>query len=347
MNQENIQDNGSKGPSKKPQSQENKFFRMLLYFSLGTLGVALLAAVVTFIIALEGHEETMVPDLRGMELPNAIIELQDKGLYGTVQLRYSNKLSDKGTVLGQEPVAGAVVKATSEVLLRVSKGAAVEKLDNYVGWNVNELETHLKSLESVYGPLLELKKPYIRVYDESPVGTILEQKPEPGTELTVLTELELVVSKGPEGQITEVKDYTEMEWRNALAEIVASGHRFVFTVTNQEEGDPGTVVSQSPQPENEVPTETLRQLMIKAPDEIEENYRFGIIERELPEYPVHVPVQVELIRTSGEKETLISFNHKGGLLTIPYLEEVGSTIVIQIDGEEIVRHRVQESNIDT
>lgn len=332
--------------SKKSQSEESRFFRMVVYFSLGTIGLALLAAAVTFLLTLEGREETMVPDLRGMELPNAIIELQDKGLYGTVQLRYSNRLSDKGTVLGQEPVPGAVVKAESEVLLRVSKGAAVEKLDNFVGWNVNELETHLKSLESVYGPLLELKKPYIRVYDESPVGTILEQKPEAGTELTVLTELELVVSKGPEGQITEVREYIGMEWRNALSEIVASGHPFVFTVTNQEEGEPGTVVSQSPEPENEVPTETLRQLMIKAPEEIEEEYRFGIIERDLPEYPVPVPIRVELIKTTGEMEQLISFSHKGGLLTIPYLEEIGTTIVIQVDGEEIVRHRVQKQVLD-
>ncbi len=346
MNQENIQDNGSKGPSKKPQSQENKFFRMLLYFSLGTLGVALLAAVVTFIIALEGHEETMVPDVRGMELANAIIELQDKGLYGRVQLRYSNRLSDKGTVLGQEPISGAVVKAKSEVLLRVSKGAAVEKLDNYVGWNINELETHLKSLESVYGPLLQIKEPYIRVYDESEAGTILEQKPSPGTELSVLTELELVVSKGPEGQITETKDYTGMEWRSALGEIVSSGHPFVFTVTDQDEGEAGTVVSQSPEPGNEVPTETLRQLTILAPEDIEEEYRFGVIERDLPEYPVPVPVRVELIGTSGEKEQLISFSYRGGVLTIPYLEEVGSTLVIQVDGEEIVRHRVQKRGLD-
>lgn len=328
--------------SKKPQSEESRFFRMVVYFSLGTIGLALLAAAITFVLTLEGREETMVPDMRGMELPNAIIELQDKGLYGTVQLRYSNKLSDKGTVLGQEPVPGAVVKAKSEVLLRVSKGASVEKLDNFVGWNINELETHLKSLESVYGPLLELKKPYIRVYDESPVGTILEQKPDPGTELTVLTELELVVSKGPEGQITEVRDYTGMEWRNALSEIVSAGHPFVFTVTNQDQGDPGTVVAQSPEPENEVPSETLRQLMIKAPEELEEEYRFGIIDRDLPEYPVPVPILVELIKTTGEKEQLISFSHKGGLLTIPYLEEVGSTIVIQVDGEEIVRHMVQK-----
>src|SRR6056297_3603477 len=84
-----------------PQSgdPQKKFFRMVLFFPLGTIAVALLAAVLTFILNLEGEEETMVPNLQGMELPNAVIELQDKGLYASVQLRFSDRLSDKGTVL--------------------------------------------------------------------------------------------------------------------------------------------------------------------------------------------------------------------------------------------------------
>jgi len=331
-----------------PQSgdPQKKFFRMVLFFPLGTIAVALLAAVLTFILTLEGEEETMVPSLKGMELPNAVIELQDKGLYATVQLRFSDRFSDRGTVLEQEPLPGVVVKAKSEVLLRVSKGAAVEKLDNYVGWNIQELESHLKSLESALGPFLKLKKPYIRVNDETPSGTILEQKPKPGTELSVLTELELVVSKGPEGQVTEVMDYVEMPWRKALHSVVDSGSPFVFTVTRQEEGESGTVVSQSPQAGRDVPVETLRQLLLKAPDDLEENFQFGMIERDLPDYPVPVPIVVELIRPSGEIEELISFSHKGGLLTIPFVEEEESTILVKVDDEEVVRLKVSKPGLE-
>jgi beta-lactam-binding protein with PASTA domain len=284
----------------------------------------------------------MVPDVKGMELANAIIELQDKGLYAGVQLRYSQKLSEKGTVIGQEPSPGSIVKAKSRVSLKVSKGAAVEKLDNYVGWNIEELEAHLKSLESVYGPLLKLKKPYIRVYDEKPAGTIIEQKPEPGTELTVLTELELVVSKGPEGQTTAVREYAEMGWQEAFREVISEGHPFIFTVNRSAEGEPGTIISQSPPPEQEVSSSTLRQLIVKPPEEIEDGHRFGILERELPEYQVAVPITVHAILPNGEKEEMISFSHKGGLLTIPYLQEKGSTIVVNIDDEEEIRHEVPE-----
>jgi len=325
---------------RRTRDPESKLFRTILFFSLGTLAVALLSAVLTFILTLEGKEETMIPDVGGMELANAIIELQDKGLYATVQLRYSDKLSDKGTVIGQDPEPGAVVKATSEVLLRVSKGVAVEKLDNYVGWSIIELESHLKSLESVLGPILTLNRPYIRVFDTSPPGTILEQQPTPGTELTVLTELQLVVSKGPEGQITLVRDYTGMEWREALNSIINSGKPFIFTVTRDEEGEAGTIVSQTPEPDREVPTDTLHQLVMLEPQELEEDFEFGIIERDLPEYPVPVPIIVDRITSSGEIENILTFDHKGGLLTIPYVERDGSTIVVRIDNEDVVRLRV-------
>ncbi|MFP4267393.1 MAG: PASTA domain-containing protein [Spirochaetaceae bacterium] len=321
---------------------DKRFLRIVILFSLGTLAVAVIAGLIAFVLTIEKSEDTMVPDVEGMELANAIIELQDKGLYASVQLRYSNKLSDKGTVLGQEPIPGSVLKADSEVQLRVSRGAAIEKLDNFVGWDIGELEAHIRSLESIYGPLLQLKRPYVRVFDESPSGTILEQKPEPGTELSVLTELELVVSKGPEGQVTEVEDYVGKDWRSALSEVISSDSPFVFTLTSQEDGDPGTVVSQNPSAESEVPKDTIRQLMLKKPEDIEEDYRFGILERQLPDQPVSIPVTIEAVTPEGDKETIASFSHEGGLLTIPYLQEVGSTLIVLVDEEEKIRLEVQE-----
>ncbi len=321
---------------------ESRLVRLIFFFAVGTLAVAAIAGLITFVLTLESTEKTMVPDVKGMELANAIIELQDKGLYAGVQLRYSQELSEKGTVLGQSPSPGSVAKAKSRVTLKVSKGAAVEKLEDYVGWNIQELEAHLKSLESVYGPLLQLKKPYTRVYNEATEGTILEQKPEPGTKLSVLTELELVVSKGPKGQKTEVKKYVDMGWREAFREVTNEGHPFIFTLNASAEGEPGTVVSQSPAAEKEVSSSTLRQLIVKPPEDIEEGKRFGMLERELPEYQVSVPITVRAILPNGEQERIITFNHKGGLLTIPYLQEAGSTIVVEIEDKEQIRHQVPE-----
>ena len=100
------------------RESEKRLLRIIALFSLGTLVIAAAAGAIAFVLTLEDTEETMVPDVEGMELANAIIELQDKGLYAEVQLRYSNSLSDKGTVLGQEPTPGSVVKARSEEIGR-------------------------------------------------------------------------------------------------------------------------------------------------------------------------------------------------------------------------------------
>lgn len=333
--------NGKKDRKQRERDPETRYFRFLLLFSLATLALAALAALITFIVTLDAKEETMVPDMAGMPLENAILALQEKALYGTIQLRYSNSLSDKGTILDQDPGPGTFVKAGSQVLLRVSKGRAVEKLDNYTGWNINELESHLKSMETVYGPLLRLKKPYIRVFSEEEAGTVLEQKPEPGTELSALTDLELVVSKGSEGELITVGDYIGIEWRRAREIISASGLPFVFTLQRDGEGRPGTVVSQNPEAESEVPVDTIRQLVILEPDNVPEGYLFGMIERGLPEYPVAVPVRIEAIFPDSTREEVVTLRHAGGLLSIPYEVPEDSTLVVYINNEEIFRQRVR------
>lgn len=327
----------------EPGDPEQRYMRFLLIFCVSAVAFMVLVAGVTFILTLDAKEETMVPDLKGMPLENAMLALQEKLLYAGIQLRYSSALSDKGTILGQDPGPGTFVKAGTRVMLRVSRGRAVEKLDDYIGWSVSELESHLKGMETVYGPLLRLKKPFVRVFSDKPAGTILEQKPEPGTDLSALTDLELVVSKGAEGELVTVGNYDGVDWERALEIIAASGFPFVFTLQRSGEGRPGTVVGQNPEAEAEVPVDTIRQLIILEPDNVPEGYQFGMIERSLPEYPVSVPVRVEAILPDGSRQELVSMRHAGGLLSVPYEVAEDTTLVVFVNGEEIIRQRVRGS----
>jgi beta-lactam-binding protein with PASTA domain len=326
---------------------EQRYMRFLLLFSVSAVAFMVLVAGLTFILTLDAKEETMVPDLAGMPLENAMLALQEKALYAGIQLRYSSALSDKGTILGQDPGPGTFVKAGTRVMLRVSKGRAVENLDDYLGWSVGELESHLKGLETVYGPLLRLKKPYVRVFSDQPAGTILEQKPEPGTELSVLTDLELVVSKGAEGELVTVGEYIGIDWERARDIIASSGLPFVFTLQRDGEGRPGTVIGQNPEAGQEVPVDTIRQLIILEPDVVLEGYQFGMIERSLPEYPVSVPIRIEAVLPDGSRQEVVSLRHAGGLLSIPYEVIEDSTLVVYVNDEEILRQRVRgETNLN-
>jgi len=321
---------------------ERKFLYYIIYSAIASVVLMLVIALVTFLITIESKELTMVPDMKGMDLANAVIDLQDRALFAEVQQRYSNDMADKGTILGQDPKQGTLVKAGTRILLKVSKGASVENIEDYTGWGLIELENHLKSLVTSYGPLLKLNKPYIYIYDESPPGTILEQKPLPGTEITILTDLSVVVSKGPEGSLTPVRDYSGTGWQRALQLAISDG--FPFTVSSRavKSGEiPGMVINQSPPAESEVPSDTVRQIFISEPVEIEQGYLFGILEKELPIYPVKVPVEVKAITPGGIETTLAKLYHAGGLLTIPYIVSDGSSLTISINGEEKIREVVR------
>lgn len=339
-----------KGISRKKITEpdpEKKFLNMIIYSSLAAVALMLVIAIITFVITLDSKELTMVPDMNGMDLANAIIDLQEKALYAEVQLRYSSNMSDKGTILGQDPNQGTLVKAGTRVLLKVSKGASIEKLQDYTGWNLIELENHLKSLVTSYGPLLKLNKPYIYVYNDEQPGTILEQKPLPGTEITILTDLSIVVSKGPEGSLTLVRDYEGTGWQRALQLAIADGFPFTISSRQVQGGEvPGMVISQSPSAESQVPSDTVRQIYITEPVEIEQGYIFGILEKELPVYPVKVPVEVESITPGGVTTTLAKLYHSGGLLTVPYIVADGSTLTVSINGEEKIREVVRSLTIE-
>ena len=209
--------------------QERNFYRVFIWLSVGIILFMITTGVVTFFIALEGEEETLVPNTIGLTLENALIELQEKGLYSTIQLRYSSNPADKGSILGQDPNPGTVVRAGRTVTLRVSKGAIIDKIENYIGWNLSELEVHLQTLFSTFGPLLRIKRPVVRIYDDSPTGTILEQKPEPGTQITSLTDLELIVSLGPQGALVKVADYIEQPFGTVMSRLASARVPFVFS----------------------------------------------------------------------------------------------------------------------
>jgi beta-lactam-binding protein with PASTA domain len=321
---------------------DKRFYRTFIVFAVGIIIIMLIAGLTTFFLTLKGVEKTMVPDITGLEVENALIELDEKALYPGIQLRYTQNIEDKGLVVGQEPAPGTSVRAGSRVVLKVSKGSAVEKLDNYVGWNVDDLEAHIKSMVSIYGPLLAVKKPIIKINDNSEVGTILVQKPAPGTEISAATEIELVVSKGPLGQNRKVYDYSDLTFGEVIESVVKSNIQFVFTSKPAGRKDvPGTIVRQSPSADSEVPNDTIMQFVIAAPEQTPNGYVFGILERTLPDYQVPVTLEVEAITPDGDRKPLFNMKHKGGLITIPYLEEENTLLKISVSGKEIITYAIR------
>lgn len=326
----------------KSENPESRFFKIILYLSLGSILLMVLAGIVTFLLTMEGAEQTMVPDTEELSLEEAMIELQEKELYAQIQLRYSTNPDEKGMVINQAPKPGTLVKAGTQVVLTVSKGAIIDRVEDYIGWKLSDLEIHLQTLFTTYGPLLKIKRPVMGVFDDSPAGTILEQKPLPGTELSGVTDLELVVSRGPRSQMIEAENYIDIPWNEAFKELKKNNIPFVFTARDAEgEENPGTVMNQSPEPGSEVPSSTLFQITITRPEGLIEDEVFGILEWTLPDYPVAVELTLKAINEQGDERTVLSMKHPGGVIAVPYVEPVNTILTLSIAGKEILRHTVR------
>ncbi len=337
------------GPLKNVRNHESDstYLRTVVFITFGIIALMVLAGVVSFFILIRGAEQTMVPEVRGMELENAIIEMQEKELNVRVQLHYSSNPEDKGTVLGQEPEAGTLVKAGRKITLKVSRGAILDRVENYIGWKLPDLELHLQTLFTTYGPLIRIKRPIIRIFDEAPAGTILEQKPLPDTPLSGTVDLELVVSRGSEEEFITVEKYVGLNFLTTLNHLTAFDLPFVF-LSRKAVGheEPGTIVAQSPAEGSSVPKGTLIQLTMTDPEDIPDGYAFGILRRTLPDYPLPVEMRLEAVSLQGEKREIFTMNHPGGVIAIPYLEEENTLLILSVFDEEIIRYTVRPVDIE-
>jgi eukaryotic-like serine/threonine-protein kinase len=328
--------------SPAPDDQGKRFFRLVLLFSAAIIAVMIIASVVAFVLTIEGEEQTLVPDILGMDLSNAMIELQQKGLTAKVQLRISANPADKGSVLNQEPGAGTLVKVGRSIDLRVSKGPIIDEVDNYVGMQLSELRLQIQSISTIFGPLLVIADPVNEIYDDAPAGTILEQKPEPGTKITDLTDLALIVSRGPHIGLVKIPDYLGLRFYDALISYSELDAPFIF-YSRQAEGDEeyGVIVSQQPAPDADVDEGTLVQFMITEPEEVEEEWMFGIYQEVMRDYPTHITLIIEIARPGEDPVELLTMKHPGGLISIPYLEPIGTEIIISSSLRELFRYEIR------
>ena len=305
------------------------------------LGVSALAG---FFIMFRGSEITVVPDVSGMQLEEALITIQDKGLTSKIQLRYSQDPGDKGKILEQQPSPGSIRKAGKAVTLSVSRGAVIDKIGDYSGWNLQDLKTHFMTLFSTYGTFITIKEPVITVYSKEPSGTIIQQKPLPGTPITSYTQLELIVSQGPEDAVITVPTFKGMNFQEALLQITRMNIPFAFSFRDRQGAEkPGTVVAQTPEAETEVKRGTMMQLQIVPPAK-EAGKVFGLLERSLPDYPVPITLKYQIIDPVGNRSEIFSTRTKGGVIAIPYFVEEDSILILLADDKEIVNITEKKEN---
>jgi beta-lactam-binding protein with PASTA domain len=310
--------------------------RLFISLTVGLLVFVGMISLSVFFIAVRGKEQVMVPDVTGEELTQALLKLQVKELYPEIQLRFSNSSEEKGLILEQDPAAGTVVKAERRISLVVSSGIALDKVGNYVGRNINDARADIAAI-----PLLSIKEPFMYQYAREAAGTILQQNPPAGTDLTGQAVLELVVSRGQENVRITVPDLEGASLQTALERLNQARLNFIFELVQPGEGDtPETVAAQNPLGGSEVNAEGRITVSLYAPVP-KEGEAAGLFRYTLPRNPYPLPVTLDALLPGGATRRLISVNHPGGDFTLPYRLPGGSTIVLTMLDRELYRRTVQ------
>ena len=298
-------------------------------------GALVVSGLIAFFVAVRGEDETLVPNVVAEDLLAAMSMLQEKSLAPRVEGRVSSD-HDKWTVIKQEPEAGTLVKAGRPVLLVVSRGPIIDRVGDYVGRDLDEVRLELQALFVSYRELIKIKEPVARVTDAAAVGTILAQNPAPETPIDSVVVLELVVSKGPRGDLIELQNYVTRPFLEVRDELAVLNLPFVFRVRAVREGEAaGSIVSQSPTAGQEIPYSSILQLEMTTPAELPEGMVFGLLEASLPDYPILVDLRLEVI-TATETRVILAMKHPGGAVSIPYLVDADSQLVLSMFDDEIL-----------
>ena len=309
--------------------------KSLIITVIAAVAVMAFFAFVIFFIRVKGPEEVMVPEVRGKELTDALIEMQKKELYPKITMRYSEIPGDKGTILDQNPSAGSIVRGYSRVSLVVSKGVIVDHIENYIGQNYDQLKMDLQTLfAGQTQPLIVLADPVYKP-DVSPAGTILEQDPPEGTDISEPVTLNLVISRGATFENTRVPAVTGMNVNDLLALMARSKVIFDFTSHPAGQGEKaGTAVSQQEFDNEFIPNYSRMSVELALPTGEYEDNIYGIFSAELTDYPYPVAMRLDATTADGNTYTLVNFLHTGSSLTIPYAVPRETTLTLYVVDKE-------------
>ncbi len=323
---------------------EQKFFKQALYVILIVFGLMLFTFGVTFFAAVRGGEKTLIPNVIGESITDALVTLQERELYPKVQVKFTDDPREKNTIIDQSPKAGSSVKAGRRVSLTISKGAVLESVGDYVGSDLEEVRANLQTLFATYKPLLQITEVIYQFSDE-PVGTILAQEPSPDTEITGLTDLTFVVSRGMDAGMYKVENFTGMGYGDVIAKLSEENIPFVFDIDSGAPAQREAVVfKQNPPIGDFVEQGTPIELTINGLSAVPRGMVFGLFDYQLPTYMIPVTVQLERQFGTEEPEIIFTTKYPGGRISVPYLEKEGTTLVLYISYKEKLRYEVVAQN---
>lgn len=307
---------------------------LLAFIVTGSIALGFFKLKDFFIVA-----EAIVPDLVGMHVDDAEVELEKDGLKLKIDKEIFSSEFDEGEIVSQNVKAGEKVKKGFTIGVTVSKGSELVKVPNLINRNITEIDAILSEYNLVEG---EVKYQYS---DTVEPNIIMNQSPEPYTEVEIGTKIDIVVSKGPENKPVLMPKLVGLKVKDAENALKAFNlNRGQKIEKPSDEYPEGYVIWQSVEPGVAVEPNTSVDIHVSTgPEEVpEEEEPIEVPDKEvpfnlkltLPHDGAEVQIRIDRIQ-DGVKDTMYDNIHiaDGNTLKIPLKGKLDAQFEIYYDGE--------------
>lgn len=315
--------------------------KTIIITSLVMLLFIVCISALVFFNSLKTADQVLVPNIQGKKLEHALLELQVKELYPRIQLRFSEDYDSAGKILEQDPPAGSIVKAGKRINLTVSRGAVIDRVENYVGKTLTDVQMHFASLFTAgQKQLLTIKTPPMYKFSAVPAGTILEQSPLPDTKISDSVEMNFVISKGPEIETVSVPNLENAGLEDIYSAMQNGKLNFNINYEIDNTIKNPIVINQNIPYESMVEAYSKIDLTIKFPPNSEKKV-CGIFSSTIPKYPYPINVVLDAVYIDGTRQELVNFKHAGGKCDIPYSLQEGTVLVLTVLNKQVQAFEVK------
>lgn len=185
-------------------------------------------------------KEVKIPDIINMTADEAKTKLEELGLK-LEEVGFEKSDKPENTIIKVNPLVGSTVKEGSVVNVTISSGEEKFIMPNFRDYEVTNIRKYLDSQQFSNYSIVE------QYSDKVPKGYYISQNPEPKTEISKDTKIEIIVSKGPEIKLVLVPpviNKSKSEAEEILKQLKLTVNILDETTENKDED--GKVLKQSP-----------------------------------------------------------------------------------------------------
>ncbi len=232
-----------------------RFVRRMFFIFIIACFVAGITIFFVLFIASMAKPLTKVPSVKGLNVVEAALQIQEKGLAAEIDSKFDPDF-DKFTVIEQYPRKGATVRLGRTVTLLVSMGRDVYITPSLIGLTRQEAEKKLSQLNINYEITI------IQTSD-FPVNTIISQDIPPNKQMDRSVKLKLLVNSDVSRGEIKIGDYTRQNVDTIVKTLYLGSIQPVLEkVATKNSDDDGLVLSQSIAAGNVVPKNSEIKLQI-------------------------------------------------------------------------------------